>query len=108
MKEKLWKVLKKNFPKISNAVPVGKKDMKGNIIRKHDSLKHLYLQTYLNRLRNRPIKPGMEEIRKLKMELFNLRLRLSKMNRSQPWTMTHLDKAIKCLKKIKPGIQMGS
>ena len=100
-RKKLWKVLKKNFPKISNAVPVGKKDMKGNIITNHVSLKHLYLQTYLNRLRNRPIKPGMEEIRKLKMELFNLRLRLSKMNRSQPWTMTHLDKAIKCLKKDK-------
>ena len=40
-RKKLWKVLKKNFPKISNAGPVGKKDMKGNIITNHVSLKHL-------------------------------------------------------------------
>ena len=91
-RKKMWKVLKRNFPKITNAVPVGKKDGKGNIITNHESLKNLYLQTYLNRLRNRPIKPGLEEIRKLKMELFNLRLKLSKMNKSQPWTINHLKK----------------
>ena len=78
-----------------------REEKKKNIITNHESLKNLYLQTYLNRLRNRPIKPGLEEIRKLKMELFNLRLKLSKMNKSQPWTINHLDKAIKCLKKDK-------
>ena len=77
-RKQMWKLLKKKFPKISTAVPVGKKDRKGNIITNHEGLKHLYLQTYVNRLRNSPIKPDFEEIRRLKMELFELRLKLSK------------------------------
>ena len=31
-RKKMWKVLKKNFPKITNAVPVGKKDGKGILL----------------------------------------------------------------------------
>ena len=59
-RKKMWKVLKKHYPKISPLIPVGKKDMKGNIITNHEGLKHLYLQTYAHRLRNRPIKAGFE------------------------------------------------
>ena len=51
----MWKMLKKMYPKISRAVPVGKQDRGGNIITNHESLKHLYLDTYIKRLRNRPI-----------------------------------------------------
>ena len=80
---------------------MGKKDRKGNIITNHEGLKHLYLQTYVNRLRNRPIKPDFEEIRRLKMELFELRLKLSKNTKSQPWNLEHLEKAIKGLKNEK-------
>ena len=54
-RRKMWKLLKKHYPKVSTAVPVGKKDGKGNIITNHEGLKHLYLQTYVNRLRNRPM-----------------------------------------------------
>ena len=32
---------------------------------------------------------------------FQSEIKLSKMNKSQPWTINHLDKAIKCLKKDK-------
>ena len=86
-RKKMWKVLKKNYPKISASIPVGKKDRKGNIITNHEGLKQLYLQTYINRLRNRPMKPEFEEIKKLKTELFNLRLELSKQQKSLPWTL---------------------
>ena len=100
-RRKMWKLLKKHYPKVSTAVPVGKKDGKGNIITNHEGLKHLYLQTYINRLRNRPIHPDFEEIRKMKMKLFELRLQLSKKRKSKPWTLTNLEKAIKGLKKEK-------
>ena len=53
---KLWKLLKKKFPRNSNAIPVGKKNTKGKIVTNHDELKHLFLDTYIKRLRNRPIK----------------------------------------------------
>ena len=85
-RKKMWKLLNKYYPKIETAVPVGKKDGKGNIITNHVGLKRLYLQTYVNRLRNRPINPDFEEIKKIKMELFNLRFELSKSQKSQPRT----------------------
>ena len=97
----MWKLLKKKFPKMLTAIPVGKKDRKGNIITNHEGLKHLYLQTYVNRLRNRPIKPDFEDIKIMKTELFELRLKLSKSCKSQPWKLDDLEKAIKGLKKDK-------
>ena len=100
-RKKMWKVLKKHYPKISPSIPVGKKDQRGNIITNHEGLKQLYLQTYVNRLRNRPIKQGFENIRKMKTELFELRLELSKHQKSLPWTMKKLEIAIKGLKKDK-------
>ena len=89
-RKKMWKLLKKYYPKIETAVPVGKKDGKGNIITNHVGLKRLYLQTYVNRLRNRPINPDFEEIKKIKMELFNLRFELSKSKKKVnlgPWNI---------------------
>lgn len=100
-RKKMWKLLKRNYPKVSTAIPVGKKDRKGNIITNHEGLKHLYLQTYVNRLRNRPIKSGFEEIKKMKTELFELRLELAENRKSQPWTMEDLERALKCLKSDK-------
>ena len=70
---------------------MGKNDHKGNIITDHEGLKKLYLQTYVNRLRNRPMKPVLEEMKKLKTELFELEL--SKFNKSKSWTIVDLDRA---------------
>ena len=55
-RNKLWRMLKKKFPKSASATPVGKKDNKGNLITNHKELKHLYLTTYKQRMRNRPMK----------------------------------------------------
>ena len=100
-RKNMWKLLKNKYPKLSIAVPVGKRDRKGNIITNHKSLKHLYLQTYLNRLRNRPIKPNFEEIKQLKLDLFKLRLDISKSKKSEPWELKNLEEAIKHLKSDK-------
>ena len=55
-RRKLWDLLKRKFPKNLNVAPVGKKDSRGNLVTKHEDLKHVYLRTYANRMRNRPIK----------------------------------------------------
>ena len=46
-RNKLWKLLKRKFPKIQSSIPVGKKDRKGNLITNHAGLKKLYLKTYI-------------------------------------------------------------
>ena len=69
-RQKLWKMLKHKFPKNLNGVPAAKKDKDGNIITEHKELKHLYLKTYAQRLRNRPIKQNLEHIKRLKEVYF--------------------------------------
>ena len=42
-RKRLWEILKKKFPKSSQAMPVGKKDGKGNLVTNHRELKKFYL-----------------------------------------------------------------
>ena len=100
-RKKLWNLLKRKFPKVQSTFPVGKKDEKGNLITNHIGLKKLYLRTYMNRLRNRPMKEQFEELRELKQVLFDLRLKLCKTRKSKTWELKHLEAAICELKKDK-------
>ena len=61
-------------------------------------LKHLYLETYIHRLRNRPIKTDFQEIKNLKDELFNLRIKLAQRCPTEPWNMDQLEKVLNSLK----------
>ena len=100
-RNKIWKLMKKKYPKQSHAIPVGKRDRSGNMITNHAGLKHLYLETYLHRLRNRPIKGEFEEIKDYKTELFNLRMQIVKNSKTEPWNLDELEKALKSLKNKK-------
>ena len=100
-RQKLWKLLKKKFPKCSLQNPMGKKDKYGNLITNHEELKKLYLETYVHRLRNRPMKSEYEEIKKLKEELFELKMNLASCNKSAPWSMDDLNLVLKQLKNGK-------
>ena len=100
-RKRLWGLLKKKCPKVRSTVPVGKKDRKGNVITNHKGLKKLYLKTYINRLRSRPIKEEFEDLKNLKLVLFNLRKELCDKQKSQPWEMKDLEAAMKDLKKDK-------
>ena len=97
----LWELLKRNYPKQLASVPVGKKDRSGNIITNHEGLKKLYLETYVHRLRNRPIKEGFSEMKRLKDELFEMKMNLASCNKSLPWTMENLEIILKKLKEGK-------
>ena len=94
----LWQLLKRKYPKCLPAIPVGKKDKSGNIITNHEGLKKLYLETYVHRLRNRPIKEEYSEIKQLKDELLELRMELASSNKSLPWTIDNLEFILKHLK----------
>ena len=97
-RQQIWKLLKKKFPKAQAQFPVGKKDQKGHLITNHLGLKQLYLKTYLNRLRNRPIKQDYDELKQLKGILFEMRLKMCKEQKSEPWEMKHLEAAMNKLK----------
>ena len=100
-RKKLWKLLKAKFPKNKNAFPMGKKDKKGNIITNHIGLKKLYLKTYIERLRNRPIREDFKDLKYLKELLFSLRYQLCRSKVSNPWELKDLEEVLKDLKKNK-------
>ena len=81
-RQKLWKILKHKFPKNSLAVPVGKRNRSGKIVTEHQELKHLYLKTFTQRMRNRPMKKELENLKEIKEDLFISRLKLAESNKS--------------------------
>ena len=97
----MWAIKKKVFPKNPPNLPVAKKDIHGRVITSHAELKKLYLETFVHRLRYRPIREEYSELLLKKEELFELRLRLSKLNKSPPWTKKQLLKVLSSLKNNK-------
>ena len=106
-RRKLWKILKKKFPKNLNAAPVGKKNKQGKIVTNHTELKNLYLDTYTQRLRNRTMKEEFKEIQDSKRDIFNDRIKISEARKSKPLTMEELEEALKALKKDKAQDHIG-
>ena len=73
----VWKAKKKYFPKVKPANPVGKKNIKGQIITNPEELKDLYLDTFKFRLCHRSPAPGYEEILDKQEKLFYYTIGLS-------------------------------
>ena len=86
---------------MSQPIPTAKNDKKGNLVANHLDLKNLYLKTYKQRMRNRPIKEALRELKDKKENLFNMRLKLAEERKSEPWNISQLEEALKALKKNK-------
>ena len=97
----VWKCKKKFFPKIKPSLPVGKLNLKKQLVTNPEELKKLYLETFKHRLRHRPVQPGYEALFEKQEELFKLRLEKAKTEKTPPWTMKNLEKALKSLKNGK-------
>ena len=67
----------------------------------HKDLQKLYLDTFVHRLRWRPIKQDYKELFELKERLCESRLELSSLNKSLPWTRPQLLKVLSLLKNNK-------
>ena len=81
--------------------PMAKLDAQGNLITAPNALKDLYLQTYVDRLKHRPIEAGMTENYHSKVELWNRRFEYLKHQKSPSWTEEELSSALKSLKNNK-------
>ena len=58
----VWAVNRKVFPKNTETLPFAKKNDDGKLVSSQMELKELYLQTFIRRLRHRPIKSELENI----------------------------------------------
>ena len=97
----MWNLKRKVFPKNKESLPFAKKDCDGNLVSSHKQLKDLYLDTFIHRLRHRPIKEDFSYLKYLKEELCSRRLEYTKKIKTRDWTMEDLDKVLKSLKPNK-------
>ena len=97
----MWDLQRKIFPKNPPNLPTAKIDVEGKIVTSHRDLQKLYLDTFVHRLRHRPIKEDYAEVFVLKEQLCKLRLEFTNMNKSPPWTKLQLLKVLSSLKNNK-------
>ena len=99
--QKMWKMLKNVCPKLKPTLPCAKRNFKGKIITSQNDIKALLAEEYKNRLRTRPMKSDYESVENRRKEIFELKMKLSKLHKSKEWSENDLDIALGDLKNNK-------
>ena len=94
----MWSLKRKVFPPNRESLPFAKKNCDGKLISSHKQLKDLYLDTFVHRLRHRPMNKEYSNLKKLKEELCSKRLDYARMNKTKDWTIYDLEKVLSSLK----------
>ena len=94
----IWALKRKLLPKNTKSLPMAKKDLNGKLISSQNELICLYMDTYKQRLRHRPIKIEYKYLRILKEELFKRRIDLAMTRKSKPWKIQQLQNVLRQLK----------
>ena len=97
----MWALQKKIFPKNPPSLPTAKIDVEGRILTSHKDLLNLYSDTFIHRLRSRPMNEEFMDLFHQKEQLCELRLELSKKNKSPMWTKSQLLEVLSSLKNNK-------
>ena len=92
--KELWRVKKKLCPK-SRDPHSAMLDDKGNLLTSDEAIQKRALEVYTKRLEANKIEPHLEEFEKDTNTLCEIRLTLTKSNKTNPWTMEDLKYALK-------------
>ena len=82
-------------------------DESGNLVTSQDMIDRLALKTYIERLKNRPIKDNLKNLQSEKEELCRMRLEKARLTKTPPWTMDQLNAVLKNLKTNKSRDPLG-
>ena len=96
-----WKLRKKLHPAKTIDPPMAKLDRRGNIVTAPNLIRKLYLDTYIDRLRQRKMNPELLEVFNLKTELWKRRQKILKSKVTPRWSMKDLNLVLKSLKNNK-------
>ena len=102
----LWRLKKKLNPRCRDP-PTAMVDANGNLATTHKKIEEIAVDAYKKRLENRPIKEGLENLRKVKENLCRERLRDASKKKTPPWTMDDLEKVLNYLKRNKSSDPLG-
>jgi hypothetical protein len=73
----------------------------GKLVTDQDAIKEMAKEAYSERLRNRPIREGLEDIKDAKEMLAEKVMKVAKDNKTDPWSMDDLNTVLKSLKTKK-------
>ena len=97
----VWKARNSLISNDKQHNPVALKDKAGNTISNPEGIKKICLEEILERVRHRKIHPRLRDLQHLKEELCAKRLNIAAHRKSAPWTMQHLERVLKLLKRRK-------
>ena len=98
--KQVWKLKKALCPNNID-VPCAMNDEKGNLITSNKALEKSALQVYADRLEGNKIEPHLKDLEKDTNLVCELRVKVSKENKTKPWTLEDLMEVTKYLKKDK-------
>ena len=99
--QQMWKLSKKMWPKNSVSLPTAKRNHMGKIVTGPRDIRNVLAKEYKDRLRTRPIRPDLTDMKKRKRLIFNLKMKLARKKSSPDWTMKDLERALSNLKNNK-------
>ena len=97
---KLWRLKKKLCPN-SRDPPSAMLDSNGNLLTSDKHTKERALEIYTDRLKNNEIVDNMKELEEETNKLCELRMKMVKLDNTEPWDLEDLNEAIKKLGKDK-------
>ena len=98
--QKFWKLKKKIFKK-SRDPPVAMFNKNGELLTNRKEIEDRAVEVYTERLKPNKIVEDLESYQETENKLCEMRLKLTKLNKTEPWTMHDLDEVIKDLDKDK-------
>ena len=66
----VWKVLKRIGPKHGSPMPIAKRNFRGKLVSTPSEIKKLLAKEYKQRLRDRPLRPDLGDLRDRRNEIF--------------------------------------
>ena len=75
--QEMWKVLKSISPKFKSTVPIAKKNHKGDLVSNPKEISKLLEKEYKQRLRSRPMRPDLGDIKERKNDIFKMQFKLA-------------------------------
>ena len=98
--QKFWKLKKKIFKK-SRDPPVAMFNKNGELLTNRKDIEDRAVEAYTERLKPNKIVEHLESYQDIENKLCETRLKLTKLNKTEPWTIPDLDQVIKDLDKDK-------
>ena len=98
--QKFWRLKKKLCPKSSDP-PSVMLDKTGNLLTTNKAIENRAVKVFRERLDNNTMKPHLSDMESNVNKLCEQRLKATKLNKTEPWTMAELEEAVKDLGRNK-------